>query len=154
MKATSKNKILLFLIFNIISIYQVLSQKEQTCVEGEGQTCEMKEKTNNDFKDLIFSDYFLRQPRITKENINASNYNSSNYFDLSVNENILKYISENGVIPYPHQRFKEKQQGNFLHFMHLAYQKNLPVYFTIDQILYPYIEITKQINFGIIEFVF
>ena len=154
MKGTSKNKILLFLIFNIISIYQVLSQKEQTCVEGEGQTCEMKEKSNNNFKDLIFSDYFLRQPRITKENINTSNYNSSNYFDLSVNENILKYISENGVIPYPHQRFKEKQQGNFLHFMHLAYQKNLPVYFTIDQILYPYIEITKQINFGIIEFVF
>ena len=154
MKGKSKNKILLFLIFNIISIYQVLSQKEQTCVEGEGQTCEMKEKSNNNFKDLIFSDYFLKQPRITKENINTSNYNSSNYFDLSVNENILKYISENGVIPYPHQRFKEKQQGNFLHFMHLAYQKNLPVYFTIDQILYPYIEITKQINFGIIEFVF
>ena len=154
MKGKSKNKILLFLLFNIISIYQVLSQKEQTCVEGEGQTCEMKEKSNNNFKDLIFSDYFLRQPRITKENINTSNYNSSNYFDLSVNENILKYISENGVIPYPHQRFKEKQQGNFLHFMHLAYQKNLPVYFTIDQILYPYIEITKQINFGIIEFVF
>ena len=154
MKGKSKNKILLFLLFNIISIYQVLSQKEQTCVEGEGQTCEMKENSNNNFKDLIFSDYFLRQPRITKENINTSNYNSSNYFDLSVNENILKYISENGVIPYPHQRFKEKQQGNFLHFMHLAYQKNLPVYFTIDQILYPYIEITKQINFGIIEFVF
>ena len=154
MKGKSKNKILLFLLFNIISIYQVLSQKEQTCVEGEGQTCEMKEKSNNNFKDLIFSDYFLKQPRITKENINTSNYNSSNYFDLSVNENILKYISENGVIPYPHQRFKEKQQGNFLHFMHLAYQKNLPVYFTIDQILYPYIEITKQINFGIIEFVF
>ena len=154
MKGTSKNKILLFLIFNTISIYQVLSQKEQTCVEGEGQTCEMKEKSNNNFKDLIFSDYFLSQQRITKENINTSNYNSSNYFDLSVNENILKYISENGVIPYPHQRFKEKQQGNFLHFMHLAYQKNLPVYFTIDQILYPYIEITKQINFGIIEFVF
>ena len=154
MKGKSKNKILLFLLFNIISIYQVLSQKEQTCVEGEGQTCEMKENSNNNFKDLIFSDYFLRQPRITKENINTSNYNSSNYFDLSVNENILKYISENGVIPYPHQRFKEKQQGNFLHFMHLAYQKNLPIYFTIDQILYPYIEITKQINFGIIEFVF
>ena len=154
MKSLSKNKVLIFLIFNIISIYQVLSQKEQTCVEGEGQTCEMKEKSNNNFKDLIFSDYFLRQPRITKENINTSNYNSTKYFDLSVNENILKYISENGLIPYPHQRFRGKQQGNFLHFMHLAYQKNLPVYFTIDQILYPYIEITKQINFGIIEFVF
>jgi len=154
MKSISKNKIFIFLIFNIISINQILSQKEKTCVEGQEQTCEMKEKSNNNFKDLIFSDYFLKQPKITKENINTSNYNSSEYFDLSVNENILKYISENGVIPYPHQRYREKQQGNFLHFMHLAYQKNLPVYFTIDQILYPYIEITKQLNFGIIEFVF
>ena len=154
MKSISKNKIFIFLIFNIISINQILSQKEKTCVEGQEQTCEMKEKSNNNFKDLIFSDYFLKQPKITKENINTSNYNSSEYFDLSVNENILKYISENGVIPYPHQRYIEKQQGNFLHFMHLAYQKNLPVYFTIDQILYPYIEITKQLNFGIIEFVF
>ena len=154
MKSASKNKVLIFLIINIVSIHQVLSQKEQTCVEGEGQTCEMKEKPNNNFKDLIFSDYFLKQPRITKENINTSNYNSTQYFDLSINENILKYISQNGVIPYPHQRFREKQQGNFLHFMHLAYEKNLPVYFTIDQIIYPYIEITKQINFDIIEYVF
>jgi len=154
MKSISKNKILIFLIFNIISIKQILSQKEKTCVEGQEQSCEMKEKSTNNFKDLIFSDYFLKQPKITKDNINTSNYNSSEYFDLSVNENILKYISENGVIPYPHQRYREKQQGNFLHFMHLAYQKNLPVYFTIDQILYPYIEITKQLNFGIIEFVF
>lgn len=154
MKSASKNKVLIFLIINIVSIHQVLSQKEQTCVEGEGQTCEMKEKPNNNFKDLIFSDYFLKQPRITKENINTSNYNSTQYFDLSINENILKYISQNGVIPYPHQRFREKQQGNFLHFMHLAYEKNLPVYFTIDQIIYPYIEITKQINFNIIEYVF
>lgn len=154
MKSASKNKVLIFLIINIVSIHQVLSQKEQTCVEGEGQTCEMKEKPNYNFKDLIFSDYFLKQPRITKENINTSNYNSTQYFDLSINENILKYISQNGVIPYPHQRFREKQQGNFLHFMHLAYEKNLPVYFTIDQIIYPYIEITKQINFDIIEYVF
>ena len=154
MKSASKNKVLIFLIIYIVSIHQVLSQKEQTCVEGEGQTCEMKEKPNNNFKDLIFSDYFLKQPRITKENINTSNYNSTQYFDLSINENILKYISQNGVIPYPHQRFREKQQGNFLHFMHLAYEKNLPVYFTIDQIIYPYIEITKQINFDIIEYVF
>ena len=154
MKSASKNKVLIFLIIYIVSIHHVLSQKEQTCVEGEGQTCEMKEKPNNNFKDLIFSDYFLKQPRITKENINTSNYNSTQYFDLSINENILKYISQNGVIPYPHQRFREKQQGNFLHFMHLAYEKNLPVYFTIDQIIYPYIEITKQINFDIIEYVF
>jgi hypothetical protein len=38
--------------------------------------------------------------------------------------------------------------------MHLAYQKKLPIYFTIDQIIYPYIEQTKQLNYDITEIVF
>ena len=106
------------------------------------------------FDDIKYSDLFLSLPIITKDNINTSNYNSTQYFDLSINKKILKFIRENGVVPYPHYRFKEKQQGNFLHFMHLAYEKKLPVYFTIDQIVYPYIEMTKQLNYDITEFVF
>ena len=73
---------------------------------------------------------------------------------MSINKKILKFIRDNGVVPYPLYRFKEKQQGNFLHFMHLAYQKKLPIYFTIDQIIYPYIEQTKQLNYDITEIVF
>ena len=114
-------KIFLFLlIINFLSINFVLSEGEKTCVEGPDQTCEKtenietknkKEKNKKDnFDDLKYSDYFLRQPIITKENINISNYNSSEYFDLSINKNILKYLRDFGVIPYPHQRFKEKQQ--------------------------------------------
>ena len=38
--------------------------------------------------------------------------------------------------------------------MHLAYEKNLPIYFSLDQIIYPYIELTKQLNFDIVEFAF
>lgn len=158
-------KKLFLLILYILSIKLVLSEQEKTCVEGPDQTCEGTDKLTNkaqkkninkedNFNDIKYSDNFLSQPIITKDNINTSNYNSTEYFDLSINKNILKFIRKNGVIPYPHQRFKEKQQGNFLHFMHLAYEKNLPVYFTIDQILYPYIEITKQLNYDIIEFVF
>ena len=159
------NKRVLFLIiFNYLCISIVISEGEKTCLEGSDQTCE-KPKTiysqnskrnikKDNFDDLIYSDLFLKQPIVTKENINTSNYNSSEYFDLSINQNILKFVKQNGVIPYPHQRFKDKQQGNFLHFMHLAYQKNLPVYFTIDQILYPYIEITKQLNYDLNEFAF
>ena len=163
----NKKKFLFLLIIHFLCINIVISEGEKTCVEGPDQTCEKTEKketieTKNDksknkkdnFDDLIYSDYFLKQPVITKENINTSNYNSSEYFDLSINKNILKYLRQYGVIPYPHKRFKEKQQGNFLHFMHLAYEKNLPVFFTIDQIIYPYIEITKQLNYDINEFVF
>ena len=162
-----KKQILILIIYFSLIIF-ALCEEQKTCVEGPDQTCDnsqqkevnnkqkklVKDKSKDNFKDLKYSDLFLKQPVITKENINTSNYNSTEYFDLSINNNILNYIRENGVIPYPHARFKEKQQGNFLHFMHLAYEKNLPVYFTIDQILYPYIEITKQLNFDINEFVF
>ena len=159
----NNNKLIFLLIVNILYINIIFAEGDKKCIEGPDQTCESINNNNkydkiennkdnlNNFK---FSDLFLKHPIITKENINTSNYNSSEYFDLSVNKNILRYVKENGVIPYPHQRFKEKQQGNFLHFMHLAYEKNLPIYFTIDQIIYPYIEITKQLNFDINEFAF
>ena len=55
------------------------------------------------------------------------------------------------MIPYPHERFIGKQQGNFLHFMHLCYQKQLPLYFSPDQIIYPYIETTKELQKEILE---
>ena len=155
-------KILYFLIINILLIYLISCEEQKSCKEND-QTCERKEEYNKDinynieddnFDDLINAEYFLKQPLITKENINTSNYNSSEYFDLSINKNILNFIRFNEAIPYPHERFKDKQQGNFLHFFHLAYEKKLPLYFSVDQMIYPYIEITKQLNFDIVEFAF
>ena len=150
-------KIFYFLII-ILSAYIISCEEQKACTEGcdqmEDNTRKEADHDPNNFDDLINSEYFLKQPIITKENINTSNYNSSQYFDLSVNKNILNYIRYIEAIPYPHPRFKDKQQGNFLHFMHLAYEKNLPLYFGLDQIIYPYIEITKQLNFDIVEFAF
>ena len=158
------NFILYFLIINILYVNIIICEDQKTCNENE-QTCENTEQSNrnkyinpnfenDNFDDLINSEYFFKQPIITKENINDSNYNSSEYFDLSINKKILNFIRYNEAIPYPHERFKDKQQGNFLHFMHLAYEKNLPIYFSLDQIIYPYIELTKQLNFDIVEFAF
>ena len=150
-------KIFYFLII-LLSACIISCEEQKACTEGcdqmEDNTRKEADHDPNNFDDLINSEYFLKQPIITKENINTSNYNSSQYFDLSVNKNILNYIRYIEAIPYPHPRFKDKQQGNFLHFMHLAYEKNLPLYFGLDQIIYPYIEITKQLNFDIVEFAF
>ena len=146
-----------FLILNIFFIHIIIcveQKKEQTCEDKKDEINPNYEEDNDNFYDLINSEYFLKQPIITKENINTSNYNSSEYFDFSINKNILNFIRYNEAIQYPHERFKEKQQGNFLHFMHLAYEKNLPVYFSLDQMIYPYIELTKQLNFDIVEFAF
>ena len=147
---------LLFLIINVLSIKLIFCEEQKANCDNGEQTCENPNNFNqqDNFDDLINSNYFLNQPLITKENINSSKYNSSEFFDLSINKNILNFIRYNGAIPYPHERFKEKQQGNFLHFLHLAYEKNLPVYFSVDQIIYPYIEMTKRLNYDIVEFAF
>ena len=152
----------IFLITNILYFYLISCEELKTCKENCEQTENYEELNkhnipnidDDNFEDLINSEYFLKQPLINKENINTSNYNSSEYFDFSINKNILNFIRYNGAIPYPHERFKDKQQGNFLHFLHLAYEKKLPLYFSVDQIIYPYIEMTKQLNFDIVEFAF
>ena len=159
-----KDKIIrYYLIINILCAYLIFCQKQQACNESDGQTCEGTQEhhkytktdfENDTFDDLINSEFFLKQPIITKENINNSIYNTTKYFDFSLNKKILSFIRFNEAVPYPNKRFKDKQQGNFLHFMHLAYEKNLPVYFSLDQMIYPYIEITKQLNYDIVEFAF
>ena len=159
-----KDKIIrYYLIINILCAYLIFCQKQQACNESDGQTCESTQEhhkytktdfENDTFDDLINSEFFLKQPIITKENINNSIYNTTKYFDFSLNKKILSFIRFNEAVPYPNKRFKDKQQGNFLHFMHLAYEKNLPVYFSLDQMIYPYIEITKQLNYDIVEFAF
>ena len=55
------------------------------------------------------------------------------------------------MITYPKRLFRGSYQGNFLHFIYLVYNKRLPLYFTLDQILYPYIELTQDIIENIIE---
>ena len=116
---------------------------------------ENKEKVNEDKpkeeltkiinKKLIYSNVFLNQPLSLTINPNSTE-ETSTFFDFRINRKISNFVEENGLAPYPRERFLGKQQGNFLHFIHLVYQKKLPLFFSVDQILYPYIEITKELQ--------
>ena len=107
-------------------------------------------KTKKEEKDLIYSNFFMVQPLILLNN-ETFNKNKSSFFDFKINKKISKFVNENGISIYPRKRFIGKQQGNFLHFIHLVYEKKLPLFFSVDQILYPYIEITKELQRTIIE---
>ena len=97
----------------------------------------------------IYSDIFINQS-LSDENNKTSEENSL-FFDFRINKKISKFIGKHGIAPYPRERFIGKQQGNFLHFFHLVYEKKLPLFFSVDQILYPYIEITKELQRVIME---
>ena len=117
---------------NIINIFIIIflikgniNQKEETCEEKE------------EYK-LVYDNNFLNQK-------------SDNYFEFKLNEKIIEYIKENKMITYPRKIFYGSPQGNFLHFVYLTYIKKLPLYFSYDHILYPYIEITQEITENILE---
>ena len=174
-----KIKFFLFIfliLFNNKTNSQKYSEQTETC-NGSSETCSMsknkiekdvdkkslnKEKKKKEtkiekkeekkliHKKLIYSDIFENQPLSITRNETSSD-DTSTFFDFRINRKISKYVNENGIAPYPRERFINKQQGNFLHFLHLVYKKKLPLFFSVDQILYPYIEITKELQRTIME---
>ena len=122
-------------IFYILLIIFIIISKEDENKKTE--TCE--EKINEEYK-ILNDNYFFNQEKSIFDN-----------FEFELNEKIMDFIKKNDIISYPKRYFLGTLQGNFLHFMHLIYQKKLPLYFTVDQIIYPFIEITNDINEKIIE---
>ena len=109
----------------ILLIRGNLCEKDETCDD------------NDDYK-ILYDDHFLKEE-------------TSREFQFKLNEKIIEYIKKNKMITYPKRLFRGSYQGNFLHFIYLVYNKRLPLYFTLDQILYPYIELTQDIIENIIE---
>ena len=104
---------------------QNFCEKEKTCEENDGYK-------------ILYDDCFLKEE-------------GDKNFEFKLNEKIIEYIKTNRMITYPRNQFLGSFQGNFLHFISVVYNKQLPLYFTYDQILYPYIEITENIIQKIIE---
>ncbi len=115
------------------------SLNEKTCEEND-HTCQEK-KYEIEYPTLN-ENLFLNLPFLTKE---SPELNSSEYLDFRLNKKVINYLKKEKIVPYPRFRFIGRQTGNFLHFMYQAYSKNLPVFFTIDQIIYPFISNTKNL---------
>ena len=123
------------MLLNIfILILFVLPISKSNNNEENEKTCEETEEYK-----IQYDDYFIKEEQSLKE------------FNFILNVRIIDYIKENNIITYPKHLFRGNLQGNYLHFIYLAYNKKLPIYFTLDQIIYPYIEITKDIIQNIFE---
>ena len=124
--------------------------KTETCESTTGE-CSKENYINekgeevfiNNKRKILYSNNFLNQPyTISSNNTEEASVN----FDFRINRKMQSIISKYDMVTYPRERFIGKQQGNFLHFVHLCYSKHLPLYFDVDQIIYPYIEITKNLT--------
>ena len=126
--------------FLLIIILLNFSLNEETCDQNDpskqcGEKYEIEYPIENE-------DTFLNLPFLTKD---SPELNSSDYLDFRINKKVIEYLKNETIIPYPRFRFVGRQTGNFLHFMYQAYIKKLPVFFTVDQMLYPFIVKTKDI---------
>ena len=144
-----------FFILLIILKAQINSEeaniKTETCDSSTGTCKDQKKHYINeqgeevfirDKRKILYGDNFLHQPYSISSNRTEE---TSLNFDFRINRKMKSFLSNYGIVTYPRERYIGKQQGNFLHFAHLAYSKNLPLYFDVDQIIYPYIDITKNL---------
>jgi len=144
-----------FFILLIILKAQINSEeaniKTETCDSSTGTCKDQKKHYINeqgeevfirDKRKILYGDNFLHQPYSISSNKTEE---TSLNFDFRINRKMKSFLSNYGIVTYPRERYIGKQQGNFLHFAHLAYSKNLPLYFDVDQIIYPYIDITKNL---------
>jgi hypothetical protein len=131
-----------------------IKEEQKTANSGEVKSEKIKEKKDEEkpieLKPLIYNDAFLNQPLLVTTNETTTD-EASKFFDFRINKKISNFLEEHGMAPYPRERFFGKQQGNFLHFLHLVYEKKLPFFFSVDQILYPYVEITNELQKKIME---
>ena len=116
------NILIFFLLFK-----DNFCEKEETC-----------DSNKNDEYKIIYDNYFL-------------NVEKDIDFQFRLNEKVIDYIKKNNMITYPKKSFRGSLQGNFLHFIYLGYNKKLPLYFSYDQILEPYIELTHDITQNILD---
>ena len=146
------NKKNFFLLLIISLIIQINSDdiKTETCDSSTGE-CSRESYINekgeeifiNNKRKMQYSNNFMHQPySISSNNTEEDSLN----FDFRTNRKMQSFLSKYDIVTFPRERFIGKQQGNFLHFVHLAYSKHLPLYFDTDQIIYPYIEITKNLT--------
>ena len=104
-----------------------------------------EEPIKHDFSYIKYRDLFERKGD-ELEKYKASFEKDSNYtdyYDFSLDDEEVESLVEHKISFYPTAKFLNTNQGNYLHFLKVAYEKKLPVYFTTDI----FIEgLTKSVN--------
>jgi len=126
---------------------------KQESEKNENSQSRNKKNNNNKEADIEYPDELQYQELFQRPGERRKYFQSftreSNYtefYDFSLDDNELKSIKEARITIYPPKKFQFNHQGNFLHFYKIAYEKELPVYFTVDSMLYAVNENINELN--------
>lgn len=139
-------------------------QNKQTAVEAQTQAqkktevqykSKAKKKVEEEPKeekidypdDLLYQELF-QKPGERRKYITSFTFKSNltEFYDFNIDDEELDSIKKARITLYPPKRFHLNQQGNFLHFYKVAYEKGLPVYFTVDAMQYAVNENVNNLN--------
>lgn len=103
-----------------------------------------------------YEELFIKKGHERQEYLDSfvkdSNY--TDYYDFSVDDEELDFIKKQRIAVFPPKKFQHNNQGNFLHFYKVAYEKGLPVMFSTDSMLHSVNENTNRVVVSFLENVF
>ncbi len=103
---------------------------------------------NIDYPDDLLYQQLFQKPGERYRYITSFTFKSNftEFYDFNIDDEELDSIKKARITLYPPKRFHLNHQGNFLHFYKVAYEKGLPVYFTVDSMLYAVNENVNKLN--------
>lgn len=101
-----------------------------------------------DYPDELQYQELFQRPGERRKYITSFTFKSNftEFYDFNIDDEELDSIKKARITLYPPKRFHLNHQGNFLHFYKVAYEKGLPVYFTVDAMLYAVNENVNKLN--------
>ena len=148
--------ILLLLITLIFAEHNITNTEIIDNSIHEEKTCDIAErgcKGKIQRKPYIYEDLFKKKGNENEEYLKSfkPDSNFTDYYDFSLDEDELVSLKYARISIYPQKKFQHNTQGNFLHFYKTAYEKKLPVFFTVDSMLYVFNENINDMNIIIYE---
>lgn len=125
------------------------NNKSNIELEGESNLNNLNnlQKTYN-ISHIVYKELFKKEGDEQERFINSfkkdSNY--TDYYDFSLSDIEINSLIKSRSSIYPQQKFKHINQGNFLHFYKIAYEKNMPVFFTTSSYSEGFIRTIKKLK--------
>lgn len=126
-----KMRFLIFSCFNLIFYLSSIVRSEENTCNSETETCNTKieEKPSIKYRDLFAK---VGDEGEKLKNSFPPGANFTDYYDFTIDDGELNSLISPRSSLYPSPKFKNTNQGNFLHFFKVAYEKRLPAVFTTD----------------------
>jgi hypothetical protein len=126
------------------------AEKKEIQFKSKGKKIKQEEPEEEKIQypdDLLYQELF-QKPGERRKYITSFTFKSNHteFYDFNIDDEELDSIKNARITLYPPKRFQLNHQGNFLHFYKVAYEKGLPVYFTVDAMLYAVNENVNKLN--------